>query len=90
MTNIQYTFFRFRISIRGVKKLTAELEDALFEAGASDAVLSVKKGVVSLTYHRRAATMSRAIAEAEKQIESVTLIDGTKLSVRGLHIASEI
>jgi len=89
MTNIR-PYFKFRISIDGIKRITAELEDALYDANSMDALLSVTKGIVSLTYHRQATSMSRAIEEAEKQIESVTLIDGTRLRVRGLHIVSDL
>jgi hypothetical protein len=89
MTNIQYPFFEFRVSIRGIKKITDELEDALWEAGATDAIITVTKGIVSLTYNRQCTSMGRALAIAEKEIESVTLRDGTRLSVRGLHIVGE-
>ena len=89
MTNcLQY--YSFRVSIRGVERLTADLEDSLHRAGCSDALLSVTKGVVSLNFTRLESSMSKAISKAEKQIESVQLQDGGVLSIRGLHIVSEL
>lgn len=84
MTNL-YGYFKFRISLNGVKSISMELEDALFEAGCNDGLISIKKGIVSINFHRQAASMARAIRLAEEQIEGVTFLDGTRLRVRGYH-----
>ena len=79
-------YYTFRISINGIKRITDELEDKVFEAGMSDALISVRKGIVYLDFTRQDPSFLRAVNKAEKQINSITLKDMTKITVRGLHI----
>lgn len=78
-------YYTFSISISGIKKITDELEDKLWEAGCTDALISVSKGIVSLDFTRQDPSFNRAISKATTQIESVVLKDGTRLSVHGLY-----
>lgn len=48
--------------------LTAEVENALFEAGCDDATISVRSGRVYLTFSRRSSSILAAILSAIQQI----------------------
>lgn len=78
-------YYTFSIAISGIKKITNELEDKLWEAGCTDALISVSKGIVSLDFTRQDPSMARAISKASLQIESVVLDDGTRLGISGLY-----
>lgn len=78
-------YYTFSIQIAGIKRITDELENKIWEAGCIDSLISVKKGVVSLDFTRQDPSMARAIGKASLQIESVVLDDGTRLSISGLY-----
>ena len=45
-------YYTFSIAIGGIKKITDELEDKLWEAGCMDALISVSKGIVKPRFHK--------------------------------------
>ncbi|MEX2437477.1 MAG: hypothetical protein WD509_02780 [Candidatus Paceibacterota bacterium] len=65
----------FTLVLEASAKLTAPLEDALFEAGCDDATLSFRNGIAYLDFDREAKSMEEAIISAIRQVEQ------TKLSV---------
>lgn len=68
-----YTNYEFVLVLRDVDENTPGLEDAMFEAGCDDAMISYKNGVVSLTFDRKAANIQDAILSAIGSIESSSL-----------------
>jgi hypothetical protein len=56
--------YDFALILSGVRELTSEIEDALFEAGCSDATLSVQYGFVYMEFSRTAPSLKDAILSA--------------------------
>ena len=54
----------FSLILAGLSELTAEVEDALYEAGCSDALLSFYGTAPVLDFDRRAATLEQAVFSA--------------------------
>jgi hypothetical protein len=62
--------FEFTLVLSGIDDLTQEVEDALFEAGCDDALLSIRSGVPYLSFARRAPSMREAILSAIRDVLS--------------------
>jgi hypothetical protein len=62
--------YYFVLVLSGVNEYTEGLEDALFEAGCDDALISYKNGVVCLDFDREANSLDQAILSAIKDIET--------------------
>lgn len=60
--------FDFSLVLRGVRDITTEVEDALFNAGCSDATLSMRHGRAFLTFSRRAESQAEAILSAMSDV----------------------
>ena len=52
--------YEFTLILEGAEEITDALEDALYEAGCSDAVLGLHNGAVFLDFFRQARTMRDA------------------------------
>lgn len=57
--------------LKGQAKLTAELEDQLFEAGCDDATLSFQWGGLRLAFMRAANSLEEAVITAIRDVESI-------------------
>jgi len=65
----------FTLILSGVTDITTELEDALFDAGCSDATISMSFGRVYLEFVRREASLKDAIISAINDVRA-SAIDG--------------
>ena len=63
----------FTLVLRGVSEDTPMLEDALFEAGCDDALISYKNGEVFLTFDREALDLKTAVVSAIREIEGASI-----------------
>lgn len=59
----------FTLVLTGVTELTAEMEDALFEAGCDDATISVRSGRVFLAFTRTAPSFDEAVQSAVSDVK---------------------
>jgi hypothetical protein len=59
----------FTLVLSGVRALTAEVEDALFESGCDDALLGTRDGTVYLDFDRQASSFREAILSAVADVE---------------------
>jgi hypothetical protein len=59
----------FTLILDGITDLTAEVEDALFEAGCDDATLNLRCGRAYLTFSRAAATLADAVLSAIQDVQ---------------------
>lgn len=62
---------RFTLILSGIRELTPELADDLYEATHGDIELNVCDGVAAIDFTRQAASLKAAIAAAIEQVESV-------------------
>jgi hypothetical protein len=56
--------YEFRLILRGVRELTEELADRLYEAGCDDGSPGSSCGVASVDFHREAESLEAAIRSA--------------------------
>lgn len=61
--------FRFTLTIEGADVLSDSAQEALFEAGCSDATFGISDGVQTAEFDREAADFSDAVASAIRAIE---------------------
>ncbi|MCI0681911.1 MAG: hypothetical protein L0Y71_07390 [Gemmataceae bacterium] len=61
---------KFTLIIAGVRELTAELADTLYEATHGDIELNMRDGVAYLDFQRTAATLRDAVTSAIRDVES--------------------
>ena len=66
MNNHEYT-----LVLEAPTGLNARLEDALYEAGCDDALLSFRSGIAYLHFYREAENLEKAIIAAIDQVESI-------------------
>jgi hypothetical protein len=66
-------YFEFTLVLDKVNDNTPNLEDNLYEAGCSDALINFRSGTVYLDFTRKAISFNEAILSAIKQIESSPL-----------------
>lgn len=64
------TTFEFTLILDGVREITSETEDALFEAGCDDALLGRRNGTVYLDFTRKTATLIDGVIKAIRQVEN--------------------
>jgi hypothetical protein len=69
--------FRFTLTIEGRDILDEVSQEALYEAGCSDATFGVSNGVQTGEFDREAADFAEAVASAIKQVE--TAVPGAKV-----------
>ncbi len=69
--------FRFTLTIEGRDILDEALQEALYEAGCSDATFGVSNGIQTGEFDREAADFAEAVASAIKQIENA--VPGAKV-----------
>ena len=65
--------FDFALVLSGAHELTAEIEDALFEAGCDDATLSVRYGNLYLEFSRAANSFLEAILSAIRDVRKANI-----------------
>jgi hypothetical protein len=63
----------FTLVLSGIRELTPEVENALFEAGCNDATLSMRRGVPYLTFSRAAPMLKDAILSAVQDIRRANI-----------------
>lgn len=67
------TSYTFEMVLRGVYENTPNLDDALYQAGCDDALISFKNGIVCLSFDRKSASLESAIRSAIDEIENSPL-----------------
>ncbi len=65
--------YHFVIVLSRVEAISSELEDSLYEAGCSDALIASRDGVVYLVFDRRASSFEGAVLSAVDDIHSSKL-----------------
>jgi hypothetical protein len=81
----------FTLILSGVTELTDDVANALYSAGCDDATLSMRHGVVFLTFSRRAATLREAIFSAIRDVRRArTGADVERVDASDLVSQSEI
>ena len=73
--------YKFTITLGNVEHISSELVDKIYEAGASDGLISQTGSVVKIDFDRRANSYAEAIQEAVYQIEYIVLSDGSEIEV---------
>src|SRR5262245_66171185 len=63
----------FTLVLSGVRELTGEVEDALFEAGCDDALLGSRDAAVYLDFDRQAPSFRDAVLSAIAGVETAGL-----------------
>jgi hypothetical protein len=61
--------FNFVLVLRGASEPDSRLEDALYEAGCDDAILSFRNGIAYLEFDREAGSLEKAIVSAVRDVE---------------------
>jgi hypothetical protein len=56
--------FSFSLYFQGATELTPDLEDALFEAGCSDALVGIQNGMLFLDFDRESSSYEEALKSA--------------------------
>jgi hypothetical protein len=69
MTQIETRLYEFTFVLAGDHELTADVGDALFEAGCDDATPSSEGLTISMDFHREAASLGDAVGSAIKDVE---------------------
>jgi hypothetical protein len=85
---------QFTLTLSGANEETPGLEDKIFEAGCSDALINFINGVVYLDFYRESFSFEEAVISAIKQVESIlpdtkviqvtpdNLVSGSEISKR--------
>jgi hypothetical protein len=60
----------FTIIATGHNRNAGDYEDRLYEAGCDDATISLQRGVIVIDFAREAATMTRAVISAIRDVQS--------------------
>jgi hypothetical protein len=62
--------YPFTLILTGIKDLTPEVTDALYEAGFDDALVGMAAGVPYIdVHHRRAESLEKAVRQAIQDVE---------------------
>jgi len=61
--------FNFTLVLRGMNKITSQLEDSLYESGCDDAMVHSGNGSISLTFDRLDTSLEKAVSSAIKDVE---------------------
>lgn len=78
--------FRFTLTVVGADVLAHEAQEALFEAGCSDATFGIADGIQTAEFDREAVDFSEAVASAIRAIEQA--VPGAK--VLNLHREEDV
>lgn len=62
--------YRFTVTVDGIDVMAAAAQDALYEAGCSDATIGVVDGVQTIDFDRHAPTFGDAVGSAIRSIEN--------------------
>jgi hypothetical protein len=63
--------YQFTLILTGIKDLTPEVTDALYEAGFDDALVGMAAGVPYIDVnHRRAESLEKAVRQAMQDVEA--------------------
>ncbi len=62
--------YQFTLVLKNVEEDTLGLEDSLYEAGCSDALINFRSGTVYLDFDRKAVSLEDAVVSAIKNVES--------------------
>jgi hypothetical protein len=65
--------YDFALILSGIRDLTTEVEDALFNAGCDDATLSLQYGSVYMEFSRVAASLKDAILSAIRDVRNACI-----------------
>ena len=65
--------FDFSLVITGVSQLTAEVQDALFNAGCDDATLSIQARHLYADFSRAASSMKEAVRSAIRDVRQARI-----------------
>jgi hypothetical protein len=68
--------FSFTLILAGFEEITSELENAIYEAGCSDALLGIHAGTPYLGFDREAETLDGAIKSAIRDVERASSMSG--------------
>jgi hypothetical protein len=68
MSQAETSVHDFEFTLEGADELTAEISDAIYEAGCDDASLSGCGPILSLSFHREAASYDEAEASARADV----------------------
>lgn len=82
------TIYSFTLRVAGVHELDEKLEDALFEAGCDDALLSTREGELQIAFDREADNLLAAVVSAINDVEGAGL--GLKISEVAIEGAEEV
>mgnify|MGYP001590894480 FL=1 len=74
---------KFTLILAGVREITPEMADALYEATHGDIELNMRDGVAYLDFQRAAASLREAVASAIQDVEAA------EAGVRVLRVESE-
>jgi hypothetical protein len=61
--------FNFTLVLRGMNKITSQLEDSLYESGCDDAMVHSGNGSLYLTFDRVDTSLEKAVSSAIKDVE---------------------
>lgn len=78
----------FTLILTGITEVTTEAEDALFEAGCDDALISVRCGRLFLLFSRTASSLKDAILTAIRDVKAAK-IGAEVLRVDACHLVSQ-
>ena len=70
--------FEFTLVLENIDELSDQMEDALFQAGCDDALLSFRNGIAYLEFDRESENLESAIISAIRQVEDA----GLSLSIK--------
>jgi hypothetical protein len=66
---VKQPIHEFTLIFSGIDEITAELSDAIFEAGCDDALFGMQNGEVFLDFHREAPSFRVALMSAIANVE---------------------
>ena len=61
--------FNFTLVLRGMNKITSQLEDSLYESGCDDAMIHSGNGSIYLTFDRLGTSLEKTVSSAIKDVE---------------------
>ena len=64
------TKYEFTLILKGVRELTEEMADELYEAGCDDGTPGMCNGIATIDFHREADSLESAIRSAIAHVKS--------------------
>jgi hypothetical protein len=87
----QTKIYQFTLVLKNVDEKTASLEDSLYEAGCSDALINFRNDAVYLEFDRESSSMEEAVISAIKDVQSSSIdIEVASVAPENLVTESEI